>query len=350
VAFAIGLAGCNPPPPKLPTALAVSTETAGTFEFPEEITTISTLEAPEEVNLAAQAGGRIQSLRLRQGDQVRQGDLLVVLDQTQLRQEVRALRGQREESRLNFQRFEFLARQGAASAIQRDALRQNFLAADAALRAKLADLAYKDLRSPIAGTVSDVAVKAGDVISAGTPFTTIQRTNRLLARVEVPAVYGRRVRTGQSLLLDPPDGNRRIEGRVVSVDPRVSSGTQSFLVKAEVANPEGMLRNGERVRTRLIIGRRSQLAVPALAVTRTSGKTFVFVVGGLAEMERLPGNAPLPTLRQLPAGTRFAMKVPVKLGPLQENRYPELSGLQPGQSLIVSNLFSLRHGTPVKPQ
>ena len=341
------LAACQPEASKPTTPLAVAVETAGTHSFPEEIATISTLEAPDEVNLAAQAGGRIESLRIRQGDQVRQGQLLVVLDQTQLREEVRALKGQRDESQLNYRRFEYLARQGAASVIQRDALRQNFIAAEAALRAKQADLAYKDLRAPIDGFVSDVAVKPGDVIRAGTSFTTIQRTSQLLARVEVPSRYGRRVRSGQPLLLKTPSGGGVVEGRVVSIDPRVNDATQAFLVKAEVDNSAGQFRNGERVRTRLVIDQRPQLAVPALAVTRTSGQTFVFVMGNLAELERLPGNAPMEKLRALPPETRFALQVPVKLGALQDNRYPVLKGLQAGQSVIVSSLVSLRHATPV---
>ncbi|KEF43326.1 MAG: hypothetical protein ER33_00855 [Cyanobium sp. CACIAM 14] len=350
VAVALGMAACTSPQEKPPAPLAVTVETAGSFDFPEQIATISTLEAPEEVNLAAQAGGRIQSLQVRQGDAVRRGQLLVVLDQTQLQEEVRALQGQRNESLLNYRRFEYLVRQGAASPIQRDALRQNFVAADAALRAKQADLAYKDLRAPIDGVVGDVTVKAGDVIRAGTPFTTIQRTSKLLARLEVPARYGQRVRIGQAVILDGPAGNGEVEGRVVSIDPRVNDATQAFLVKAALRNPEGRFRNGERLRTRLVIGQRPQLAVPALAVTRSSGKAFVFVVGNRAELERFPGNATVQKLRALPPGTRFALQKPVTLGPLQDSRYPVLRGLDTGQSVIVSNLASLRHGTPVTPQ
>ena len=315
--------------------------------FPEVINTISSLEAPEEVNLAAQAGGRIERLRMRQGDTVRAGQLLVVLDQTQLRQELRALEGQRRESRLNLQRFEFLVRQGAASAIQRDALRQNFLAADAAVRAKQADLAFKDLRAPIAGVVSDVRVNPGDVISAGTPFTTIQRTGRLLARIQVPARYGQRVRLGQTVLVSDPGGGELVKGRLISIDPRANGATQSFLVKAELTNADGRLRNGERVRTRLVLDARPELAIPAVAVTRTSGQTFVFVVGTRQELEARPGSLPLNQLRRLPANLRYALKTPVSLGPLQSNRYPVRQGLQAGQAVIVSNLFSLRHGSPV---
>ncbi|MGB5239810.1 MAG: efflux RND transporter periplasmic adaptor subunit [Prochlorococcaceae cyanobacterium] len=350
LSLAAVVAGCQSEPTPQAKAVAVAVEPVSSTRFAEEISTISTLEAPEEVNLAAQAGGRIESLRVRQGDAVRQGQLLVVLDQAQLREEVKALRGQRDESRLNFQRFEFLVKQGAASPIQRDSLRQNLLAAESALRAKQADLAYKDLRAPIDGVVSEVTVKPGDVIRAGTPFTTIQRTARLLARVEVPARFGQRVRPGQPVLLDAPAASSPVQGRVVSIDPRVNNATQAFLVKAELDNPSGRFRNGERVRTRLVIDDNTQLAVPALAVTRTSGQTFVFVMGNLAELERLPGNAPIEKLRTLPPESRFALQVPVKLGSLQDNRYPVLKGLQAGQSLIVSNLVSLRHGTPVKAQ
>lgn len=351
--LAVGLAwaagGCRQAaPPPLAQPLAVTAQLVNSQAFAEAINTISTLEAPEELNLAAQAGGRIESLRIRQGDAVRAGELLVVLDQTQLREEVKALAGQRDESRLNYLRFDYLVKQGAASPIQRDALRQNFLAADAAWKAKQADLAYKDLRAPIDGVVGDVSVKPGDVIRAGSPFTTIQRSSRLLARVDVPARFSQRVRRGQVVLVDAPSGGGTAEGRVVSIDPRVNGATQAFLAKAELNNRNGWFRNGERVRTRLVIGAESQLAVPALAVTRTSGQTFVFVVGSLRELEAQPGNVPLEPLRQLLAGSRFALKLPVRLGRLQDNRYPVLSGLSPGQSVIVSNLFSLRHGTPVR--
>lgn len=327
--------------------LAVETSTVKSVAFTEVINTISSLEAPDEVNLAAQAGGRIERLQMRQGDSVREGQLLVVLDQTQLREELRALESQRNESKLNLQRFEFLVRQGAASPIQRDALRQNFIAADAAVRAKQSDLAFKDLRAPIAGVVSDVKVNPGDVISAGKPFTTIQRTARLLARVNVPARYGQRVRLGQTVLVSDPNGAGSVEGRLVSIDPRASGATQSFLAKAEFDNRDGRFRNGERVRTRLVIGTRPELSVPAVAVTRTSGQTFVFVVGSRQELEARPGNIPLEQLRTLQANTRYALKSPVSLGPLQDNRYPLRQGLQSGQRVIVSNLFSLRHGSPV---
>jgi RND family efflux transporter MFP subunit len=302
------------------------------------------------VQLAAQAGGRIQALNVRQGDQVRQGQLLMVLDQTQARAEVARLQAETETKRLNFQRYEYLVSQGAASAIQRDQFRQDYISSRMNLVARAADLGFRDLRAPIDGTVGDLQVKVGDVIAAGAPFTRIIRNDALVARVDVPAVYSSRLRPGLPVILMDPATNRPMAQSVVrSLDPAVVAGTQSLLAKAEFANPTGVLRNGLRTRTRLLLDERTELSVPFAAVSQISGQSFVFVAGGLAELEQRPGQAKLEPLRRLPPTTRFALQTPVELGPLQNNRYPVRRGLQAGQAVITSNLINLRHGLPVRP-
>ncbi|MFM7733575.1 MAG: efflux RND transporter periplasmic adaptor subunit [Cyanobium sp.] len=235
LAVALALAGCQrggPDAARPP--LPVSSEDLRVERFSEVVDTVSTLEALDQVELAAQAGGRIEQLRIRQGDPVQAGQLLVVLDQTTARAEVLRLRAEVDTNRLNFQRYEFLVRQGATSAIQRDEFRQAYIASRMQLVATEADLAFRDLRAPIAGTIGDVRVKVGDVISAGSPFTTIIRNNRLLAWVEVPAIHAARVRPGQAVeLLDPASGRPLARAPVLSIDPGVSGSTQALLVKAE---------------------------------------------------------------------------------------------------------------------
>ena len=103
-----------------------------------------------------------------------------------------------------------------------------------------------------------------------------------------------------------------------------------------------------RLRARLLLDRREQPAVPFTAVTTQAGQTFVYRVGDLAALERQPGKAPLAELRRLPPRTRFALQTPVRLGPLQNNRYPVLSGVALGDAVITSGVLNLRHGAPVK--
>lgn len=342
------LAACGSNGPGGLRALAVDTTTASLEPFSDEVVTISTLEAEDAVELAAQAGGRIQQLRIRQGDRVRPGQLLVVLDQVQLQAEVASLRAAQAKDQLNYQRFDYLVKAGAASAIQRDELRQAYISSTAALKAREADLAFRDLRSPIGGTIGDVRVKVGDVIRAGDPFTTVIRNSRLMARIDVPAGFRNRLQPGQTVLLDDPVSEKGLaRGVVQSIDPSVKAGSQVLLVKAGFSNANGELRNGLRVRTRLVLGQRQQLAVPVGSVTQASGQSYVYRFGTLADLERNPGQARLEPLRQLPDSTRFAIQTRVSLGPLQNGRYPVLSGITPGTPVISSNLLNLRHGLPV---
>jgi RND family efflux transporter MFP subunit len=346
------VAGCGDRPVASPPARiqSVRSEPVAASGFLDLVDTVSTLEALEEVDLASQATGRIERLLVKQGDAVRAGQLLMVLDQTQLRADVARLRAQAEADRLNFERFDSLVRAGAASALQRDDYRQRAIASRQELIARQADLAFRDLRAPIAGIVGDVQVNQGDVIQSGAPFTRIIRNDRLLARVEVPAVHAGRLRIGQSvILLDPSGGQPIARAPIRSIDPAINTGTQVLLAKAELANPDGRLRNGLRSRTRLILDERRQPAVPFAAVTQISGQSFVFRVGSLQELESRPGRSDLARLRRLAPGTRFALQTPVQLGALQNGRYPVLRGLEPGAEVITSNLLNLRHGTPVEP-
>lgn len=333
-------------PPSRP--LPVEISTAAPFPFVQEVATISTLEAVEWVQLAAQAGGRIQDLRLRQGMRVRPGQLLVVLDQAQLQAEVASLRAEQAKNRLNYERFDYLARVGAASLIQRDELRQTSIASTASLRAKEADLAYRDLRSPIAGVIGDVRVRQGDVIKAGDPFTTVIRNGELMARIDVPASYRRQLRPGLPVLIEDP-GHAGIlsRGVVNSIDPSVKAGSQVLLVKARLDNRDGSLRNGLRVRARVVLQNSSQLAVPAVSVSQSSGQSYVFKLGSLAELQANPGQVSPAKLKDLPATGRFALQTRVTLGRLQNGRYPVLRGLNAGDAVITSNLLNLRHGLPV---
>ncbi len=130
----MALVGCssgNGKPPQQVSAAQPKTEV-----FVQSIDTVSTLEATEEIELAAQAAGRVQRVLVRAGDRVEPQQLLLVLDQAQLKADVTALKAQSEADRLAYQRLEGLVRQGAATALQRDEFRAKAVGSRHALRAR----------------------------------------------------------------------------------------------------------------------------------------------------------------------------------------------------------------------
>ena len=327
----------KPPPPKVQ---AVSTQLA---EFTEGIDTVSTLEANNLVELAAQSGGRILELKIRQGDEVMPGQLLVVLDQVEKKAKA-------DNAKANYERYVYLTEMGAASQRELDRYRTQYIAAQA-------ELDYSNLTSPSAGIVADVNVNEGDVIRQGQVFTSLVQNNELEARVEVPAVFLSRLALGQPVLLSAPGTDELLAtGEVGSIDPRVDESTQGVLVKAVFPNTNGQLKDGQRLRTRLLIKAEQQLAVPFAAVTQTSGQSFVFRLGSFEELKENPGKADLEKLEKgiqagkLPADAKFALQTPVTVGELENQLYPITKGLEANQMVATTNLLNLKHGMPVQVQ
>ena len=330
-------------------ALPVQEASVKKAEFTDTVQTVSTLEATDLVQLAAQAGGRVDRLKIDQGDVVNAGQLLVILDQEQEQATLRRDVAKAETDQLNYQRFKFLADQGAASEMRRDQYRQQAISSREKAIAQKATVGYNNLVSPINGIVADVSVKVGDVIKQGQIFTKLVKNNQLEARIELPSVYGPRLKTGLPVVLMLAGSDEPLAiSTVMSIDPTVSAGTQALLVKSVFGNPQGTLRNGQRLITRVELDTKSLEAVPFTAVTTASGQNFVFRVGSLQQLEQQPGNAPIDELKQLPDGTKFALQTPVEVGSVQNNLYPVLKGLKVGEKVITSNLMNLKHGSPVQ--
>ena len=332
-----GEAPQQPPPPKVQ---AVSTQMA---DFTEAVDTVSTLEARNLVELAAQSGGRILELKIKQGDEVGPGELLVVLDQAEEKAKA-------ETAKANYERYRYLAETGATSQKELDRYRTQYISA-------MAKLSYSNLRSPSGGTVADVKVRVGDVIQQGQVFTSLVQNNELEARVEVPAVFASRLALGQPvLLIAPGSGNVIASGKVDSIDPRVNQKTQGLLVKAVFPNADGKLRDGQRLRTRVLIKAQQELSVPFAAVTQTSGQSFVFRLGSFEDLKANPGRADLEKLEKgikaggLPADVLFALQTPVTVGELENQLYPITKGLEANQKVATTNLLNLMHGMPVQAQ
>jgi RND family efflux transporter MFP subunit len=306
----------------------------------------STLEAVREIRLASEIAGRITSMPVNEGQSVRPGELLFRLDQVQQRAEVNADAAEARKDIINAERYIFLNEQGAVSTKDRDYYVTQAIQSRDRLNAAKATLAYKNVVAPIQGYVGSLNFKVGDVIQAGEVVTSVVDNSKLWVRIDVPGELSDRVRPGLPVILKGPDPRRpRATGRVVFVAPDLDKERQTLLVKAAFDNPDGTLRNNERVSATVVFDQRRMLAIPQQAVLLQAGKTFVFLAVSAEEARRRLGReleaAPLPNLP-------VALQVPVTLGTLQEGAYPVLAGLSTADTVVVGNLAQLRSGLSVQ--
>ena len=355
----IPLAGCGGKPPQLP-PFTVQAETIDEASFSPSIEVVSVLTSTTNVTLAPEADGRVVKILATQGQRVKAGQPILVLDHVQPKAELNSSVAGARKDRVNAERYIFLNQQGAVSTRDRDYYVTQAIQSAQTVRADAATLGYKYVTAPIAGEIGDLdSVKIGDYVRQGQTITGIVDNSTLWTLMDVPATQASRVQMGQQVLLQT-QGNPPVNGsgKIVFISPYfgVSGSTSSpntVLVKAAFPNLTGKLKTGQYVRNRIITGTSRQLSVPVQAVMMQAQQPFVYRIFPLSEvLPKLKASSQVPPpvkqkLETLSPKTPIVIQTPVQLGPLDNNRYPLISGLQAGDRVVVSNTALLRTGMPV---
>jgi len=354
------LVGCGAKPPTRP-PLVVQVESIGEADFNPSIDVISVLSSTTDVALRPETDGRVVKILVSQGQQVKAGQPILVLDNVQQTAQLNASEAEARKNRLNAERYIFLNEQGAVSTRDRDFYVTQAIQSRDKVKADAATLGYKYVTAPINGEIGDLdTVKIGDYVRQGQAITGIVDNSNLWTLMDVPATQALSVKLGQPVRLatqtNPP---LTANGKVVFVSPYfgVSGSTSSpntVLVKAAFPNSNGELKTGQYVKNKIITGSTRQLSVPVNAVLMQAQQPFVYKIVTLAQaLPKIKASTTLPDaekkkLEALPPATPIVVQVPVQLGQLQGDRYPLISGLQKGERIVVSNTALLRTGLPVK--
>ena len=354
------LVGCGAKPPTRP-PLVVQVESIGEADFNPSIEVISVLSSTTDVALRPETDGRVVKILVSQGQQVKAGQPILVLDNVQQTAQLNAAEAEARKDRLNAERYIFLNAQGAVSTRQRDQYVTQAIQSRDQAKADAATLGYKYVTAPISGEIGDLdTVKIGDYVRQGQAITGIVDNSNLWTLMDVPATQALQVKMGQPVMLktqtNPP---LSASGKVVFISPYfgvsgTSSSPNTVLVKAAFPNASGALKTGQYVKNRIITGSTRQLSVPVSAVLMQAQQPFVYKVVTLVQvLPKIKESTTLPDaekkkLEALPPATPIVVQTPVQLGKLQGDRYPLISGLQMGERIVVSNTALLRTGLPVK--
>jgi len=201
------------------------------------------LEPKRTLALRAETPGTVSEVNVAKGLRVDAGTVLVTLAPENRRErlaEAEALLAQRK-AELNAARK--LGRKGLQS---ENALRRSeaeMAAAEAALAAARLDLSRIRIRAPFAGVVNERPVEQGDLVERGDVVATLVEVSRLLATAQVPqrAVGGLRI--GDTVRVLPAAGES-VDGRISYISGMADTGTRSFRIEAQVANPDRQLAAG----------------------------------------------------------------------------------------------------------
>jgi multidrug efflux system membrane fusion protein len=318
------------------------------------------LEAVHAVEVRPRVSGYLQSVNFKEGEIVRQGDLLFQIDPRPFQAEVDRLKGelsqakaQRSRAQSDFERAERLHNNDGMSAEEYDrraAVRSEaearIASTEAALRGAELNLEFTRVTAPIAGRVGRAEITEGNLVEGGAgqirPLTSLVSLDPIYVYFDVDeqtylkyahltqirGTSSHELREAALLGLADEDGFPHA-GQVSFVDNQVSSSTGTIRLRATFANKNLALTPGLFARIRLQGGgTQSGCLAKDEAIVTDLNQKYVFVLG--------KNNA-------------LAYR-PVKLGPMTDGLRVVRDGLQPGDVIVISGLQRVRPGATVTPK
>lgn len=302
-----------------------------TTRLEDDTQAVGTLRSRQGVVLRPETSGRIQALGFTDGQRVRKGQLLVQLDDTLQRAQLKQAEASAAIARTNLQRSRELAAQNFVS---QSAVDQNGAALEVALaqvQLAQAQLQRMQVLAPFDGIVGIRSVNVGDYVKDGADLVTVEDLTSVWVDFRLPERFVARVRPGQAveLTMDALPG-RKFTARIDALDSQLDANGRSVLVRARLNNGDGALRSGMFARVRAVFEvRQAARVVPEEALVPMGERQFVFrVVDG-------------------PDGGKVAQRVAVKVGMRLPGKAEIVDGLQSGDAIVVAGQSRLMRGDSI---
>ncbi len=296
------------------------------------------LKAVDDVQVRPRVPGMVESVHFADGQMVKEGDLLFVIDPRPYEAEAQAARARHELADAEFKRATSLFADKAISQRDYDQRKENASVAKADLKRAQLNLDYTKVKAPVSGKAGRVEVTPGNLVDAGQPvLTTVVSQDPIYADFEADeqrflsylAAAGNDVSKLSSIPVILELGNNEThEGHVHSFDNQLNVTSGTIRVRAVFDNKEGKLVPGLFARLRMgAAGKESAILIAEKSINTDQNKKYVYAVG---------------------ADNMTAYRE-VKLGPSHEGMRIIRSGLAKGDTIVVSSTRLLRPGMPVTP-
>jgi membrane fusion protein (multidrug efflux system) len=243
----------------------------------DNIQAIGSLQSEESAKITVELPGRISEILFKEGQAVAQNEILLKLDDALAQAELADAQARQNLAQANLNRANQLARTGSGTERARDEAVANFETGRAAVELARARLTKHTIRAPFAGVAGLRAVSVGAFVNTGAEIVGLEKIDTLKVDFRVPEVFLSNVRTGQSVEVTVDAlAERKFSGTIYAIDPLVDVNGRALRVRAQLPNPDGVLRPGLFARI-LIKGTEQQVVVvPESAVMPRGGDSFVF--------------------------------------------------------------------------
>lgn len=293
----------------------------------QQITVAGTISANEEVELKPESTGKLTLINFKEGDFVKEGQLLAKVNDSELQAKLKKLKLDEILAADDESRKKRLLEINALSQQEYDISQNKLDGIKADIKLVEAQIDKAEVRAPFSGRIGLRYVSPGSFISASTIIATLVQTDPVKIEFAIPERFGVLIRNGKEITFSTTTKSDVLSAKVYAFEPMIDPQTRSITVRALASNKNGELIPGAFVKVNIAFDEAPSaiLVPPQVLIPELSGQK-VYLVKNKKSFES-----------KVLTGLRTALYVEI------------ISGVMPGDSLITTGLIQLRHGMPVKP-
>ncbi len=271
-------------------------------------------------------GGQVKEIYVKQGDNVRKGQLLLKLDDAVVQQNIKQLETQLEFAKNIFERQKNLWNDGIGTEVQYLTAKNNVEGLEKQMAVIKEQSSTSRVYAEVSGVVENVNIRVGELFT-GSPLAgiTIINPSALKATVDVPENYVSRIRKGMPVVVDIPDIGKSFNTQVSLISETINQNTRSFIAESRLpASP--LLKPNQLAVVRILDHEaKNAIVVPVETIQADDKGKYVFVM-------------------KEENGKKIARKKPVTIGEFYDELIEIKTGISAGEQLITKGFQGLYEG------
>jgi membrane fusion protein (multidrug efflux system) len=314
------------PGPQRVSALPVEAMVLRPQRLDNKLIVTGSVLANESLELKSEINGKITSIAFDEGSRVKKGDILVRINDEEVRAQLMKEKYNQKLNQDNEFRQRKLLEKDAISQEEYDNALNRLNTTKADVKVLEAQLAKTQLEAPFDGVIGLRYISEGAYISPNTIIATLYNNSPAKIEFAIPSRYSTLVASGKEIFFKIESDTTRYNGKVYAIEPRIDPETRTLKLRALADNSKGTLLPGQFVELELILGSSdTALLIPTEAVVpEQSGKKVFILANGKVKEARIE------------TGIRTNTSLEV------------LTGLQPSDTVLTTGILQLREGMEVQ--
>jgi membrane fusion protein (multidrug efflux system) len=295
-------------------------------QFANSLSVSGSIDANEQVEIRSEVPGVVRGIYFEEGSPVKQGQLLLKIDDSELRAQLAQVQTKQSLAAENESRAKLLLQKEAISREEYDIARADLKSTQAQTQLIQAQLAKTSIKAPFSGRIGLRSISVGGYLSPATVVANLVNTDPVKITFSVPEKYSNQVKANTPLQFTISGSSKKYNATVYAIEPGIATGTRTLQLRARAENPGGVLLPGSFANVEMPLAILEEaLLVPSEAIIPVQGGKKVYITeNGKAKEAKVE------------TGTRTEQEVLI------------LSGLKAGDTVLTTGVMTLKADAPVK--